>query len=109
MLVLVEKDRIIVIRTCVALENGQYFNLNTQTSIPKSFCSYFMYRREKVKVKCTLVQALRLCTGHTAHRESRVIQIDQFFTSAQHLFSLITIGLHVSTLIQSSSGPSQWL
>ena len=31
------------------------------------------------------------------------------FTSAQHLFSLITIGLHVSTVIQSSSGPSQWL
>ena len=24
----------------------------------------------KVKVKCTLAQALRLCTGHTAHRES---------------------------------------
>ena len=28
------------------------------------------------------------------------------FTSAQHLFLLITIGLHVSTVIQSSSGPS---
>jgi len=25
----------------------------------------------KVKVKCTLVQALRLCTGRTAHRGSR--------------------------------------
>jgi len=24
-----------------------------------------------MKVKCTLVQALRLCTGHTAHRERR--------------------------------------
>jgi hypothetical protein len=24
----------------------------------------------KVKVNCTLVQALRLCTGHTAHRGS---------------------------------------
>ena len=31
------------------------------------------------------------------------------FTSAQHLFLLITIGLHVSTVIQSSSGPSQRL
>jgi len=31
------------------------------------------------------------------------------FTSAQHLFVLITIGLHVSTVIQSSSGPSQRL
>jgi hypothetical protein len=28
-----------------------------------------------VKVKCTLVQALRLCTGHTAHRGSRGIAI----------------------------------
>ena len=25
-------------------------------------------REVKVKVKCTLVQALRLCTGRTAHR-----------------------------------------
>ena len=28
-----------------------------------------------VKVKCTLVQALRLCTGRTAHRRSRVIAL----------------------------------
>jgi hypothetical protein len=27
--------------------------------------------RLRIKVKCTLVQALRLCTGRTAHRESR--------------------------------------
>ena len=29
----------------------------------------------KVKVKCTLVQALRLCTGRTAHRVSRGIAL----------------------------------
>ena len=29
----------------------------------------------KVKVKCTLVQALRLCTGYTAHRGSRGIAL----------------------------------
>ena len=29
----------------------------------------------KVKVKCTLVQALRLCTGRTAHRGSRDIAL----------------------------------
>jgi hypothetical protein len=29
----------------------------------------------KVKVKCTLVQALWLCTGRTAHRGSRVIAL----------------------------------
>jgi len=27
------------------------------------------------KVKCTLVQALRLCTGHTTHRGSRGIDL----------------------------------
>ena len=52
----------------------------------------------------------------TTHLETRfrnhvlqtqhLIETDQLFTSAQHLFSLITIGLHVSTVIQSSSGPS---
>jgi len=30
---------------------------------------------EKVKVKCTLVQALRLCTGRTAHTDSRGIAL----------------------------------
>ena len=29
----------------------------------------------KVKVKCTLVQALRLCTGRMAHRGSRGIAL----------------------------------
>jgi hypothetical protein len=29
----------------------------------------------KKMVKCTLVQALRLCTGHTAHRGSRAITL----------------------------------
>ena len=29
----------------------------------------------KVKVKCTLVQALRLCTGRTANRGSRGIAL----------------------------------
>jgi hypothetical protein len=30
---------------------------------------------DESKVKCTLVQALRLCTGCTAHRESRGIAL----------------------------------
>jgi hypothetical protein len=29
----------------------------------------------KVRVKCTLMQTLRLCTGHTAHRGSRGIAL----------------------------------
>jgi len=34
-----------------------------------------VYVKVKVKVKCTLVQALRFCTGRTAHRESRGIAV----------------------------------
>jgi len=38
--------------------------------------SSFSYNvRLKVKVQCTLVQALRLCTGRTAHRGSRGIAL----------------------------------
>jgi len=36
---------------------------------------FFMSVNVKVKVKCTLVQALRLCTGRTAHSESRGIAL----------------------------------
>jgi hypothetical protein len=32
---------------------------------------YWGVSLDTVKVKCTLVQALRLCTGRTAHRGSR--------------------------------------
>ena len=35
----------------------------------------FSKRNLKVKVKCTLVQALRLCAGRTVHRESRGIAV----------------------------------
>ena len=37
--------------------------------------SIINYSLFKVKVKCTLVQALRLCTGRTAHRGSRGIAL----------------------------------
>jgi len=36
----------------------------------------------KVKVKCTLVEALRLCTGRTAHRGNRGIAL--LFRDQQH-------------------------
>ena len=36
---------------------------------------YFPIYTIKVKVKCTLVQALRLCTDRTAHRGSRGIAV----------------------------------
>ena len=38
-------------------------------------CTLMYYMYKKVKVKCTLVQALRLCTGRTAHRMSRGIAL----------------------------------
>ena len=44
MLVVVEKGGSIVIRNCVALQNRQDFNLNTETFIPPSFSSYFMQK-----------------------------------------------------------------
>ena len=36
---------------------------------------FFVWCKVKVKVKCTLVQALRLCTGRAAHRGSRGIAL----------------------------------
>ena len=47
-------------------------------------CIIFRWKEEEdclrglsteIKVKCTLVQALRLCTGRTAHRGSRDIAL----------------------------------
>ena len=35
----------------------------------------FYMENKKVKVKCIFVQALRLCTGHTAYRGSRGIAL----------------------------------
>jgi hypothetical protein len=49
--------------------------------MPATFFEFYGFiLRETVlyavkKLKCTLVQALRLCTGHTAHRESRGIAL----------------------------------
>jgi hypothetical protein len=41
----------------------------------KSFVTVRVSLLDKKKVKCTLVQALRLCTGSTAHRGSRGIAL----------------------------------
>ena len=42
----------------------------------------FSWTDMKVKVKCTLVEALRLCTGRTAHRGSRGIAL--LFNDQRH-------------------------
>ena len=44
-----------------------------QKTFNKSF--QISYKYVKVKVEVTLVQALRLCTGRTAHRGSRGIAL----------------------------------
>ena len=41
----------------------------------KAHCIHVPMANVKVKVKVTLVQALRLCTGRTAHRGSRGIAL----------------------------------
>ena len=46
----------------------------------KKLAGYLVLRNLEIrfcekKVKCTLVQALRLCTGRTAHRGSRGIAV----------------------------------
>jgi len=41
----------------------------------KSSNEYVTSCRSEGNVKCTLVQALRVCTGHTAHRGSRGIAV----------------------------------
>ena len=46
-----------------------YSHTTLQTSVSSSV------QNVKVKVKVTLVQALRLCTGRTAHRGSRGIAL----------------------------------
>ena len=45
-------------------------------------CVIGLYAVRQVKVKCTLVQALRLCTGCTAHKGSRGIAL--LFHDQQH-------------------------
>jgi hypothetical protein len=54
-----------------SFENGyknQYVNSSSSSTL-----QWLVIK--KVKVKCTLVQALRLCTGRTAHRGSTGIDL----------------------------------
>jgi hypothetical protein len=58
---------------------GAVSTANTLLFTPNDSLVWIMV---KVKVKCTLVQALRLCTGRTAHRGSRGIAI--LFNDQRH-------------------------
>ena len=76
------------------VDRTSLYNLINRTNLVKNFLNMFiaflyMFRATmcpssgeicdtwyyKIKVKCTLVQALRLSTGRTAHRESRDIAL----------------------------------
>jgi hypothetical protein len=51
----------------------QQFNWTRVGTIYQNEPRYSLVSCDFIKVKCTLVQALRLCTGCTAHRENRGI------------------------------------
>ena len=56
-------------------ENRMILNSTAQVFFYVKWLSLKMAKKVKVKVKCTLVQALRLCTGRTAHWGSRGIAL----------------------------------
>ena len=62
------------IPSCLLLNKPQLFILNT-THLYFNPYPANMENMVEVKVNCTLVQALRLCTGRTAHRGSRGIAL----------------------------------
>jgi len=59
--------------TITSVERTNNWNINFCDS--NTFPVWHNVSLRKVKVKCTLVQALRLCTGCTAHRGSRDIAL----------------------------------
>ena len=59
------------LQVVVSLQPLTSYFLAISTSIPPSTQSHQIPVCLNVKVKCTLVQAIRLCTGRTAHRRSR--------------------------------------
>ena len=72
------------INTCLYDKIVEYF-VNKSSTFKTSNATFFMQLTQNIqsrlrptlkgKVKCTLVQALRLCTGRTAHRGGRGIAL----------------------------------
>ena len=71
-------------RNCIQFTEQLNVNLNSQPRCNiKIHCTYWnkcalsqvLCTKVKVKVHCTLVQALRLCTGRTARRGSRGVAL----------------------------------
>ena len=61
---------------------GGEYNYSWLVSLPdlQDFVAPYMWTN--IKVKCTLVQALRLCTGRTAHRRRVMVYLYPFLTTA---------------------------
>jgi hypothetical protein len=68
---------IIVPLTITQINSLVYIMLYTlsTTTTQGIFFYYVFVKKVKIKVKCTLVHALRLCTGRTVHRGSRGIAL----------------------------------
>jgi hypothetical protein len=58
------------IRSCIIT-----IRVNKFTGSFRRNLHFLLVKSRTVKVKCTLLQALRLCTGRTAHRGSRGIAL----------------------------------
>jgi len=56
---------------CSAKGSRPTFVARPISDFESKFISTGLLKMVKVKVKCTFIQALRLCTGRTANKESR--------------------------------------
>ena len=66
---------ILILSSCLGLGIFRDFLLNIYAPFPRRhWCYTFLYNDVRT-VKCTLLQALRVCTGRTAHRGSRGITL----------------------------------
>ena len=63
-------DEHMMLETC-----RRHQELNQNVNLKSMYCVALRYVKVKVKIKCAVVQALRLCTGRTAHRGSRGIAV----------------------------------
>ena len=77
--------------------------LFTHKSVPVIFEPPFIYVR-KVKIKVTLVQALRFCTGRTAHRGSRGIALP-FHDHGTRKKPLFILGKDPVPIVQKAGWP----
>ena len=79
----VEKN-LFLVESCFCHENPGFIFICTSCLTPYRGTQVYEIFHNKVKVKCTLVQALRLCTGSMAHRGVEV-SLYSFITTSLEL------------------------